>query len=79
MQSVSDMQPMEERTIAALDADTETRKRLIDMGILPGRRLRFVRTAPLGDPLEVDINGCHVAIRKNEARMIRLENREDRK
>ncbi len=43
------------------------RQRLYDMGICPGTKIDFVRTAPLSDPIQVRIGGYHVALRRSEA------------
>jgi ferrous iron transport protein A len=41
--------------------------RLREMGLLIGTRLTLVRTAPLGDPLEIKFRGYHLTLRKSEA------------
>lgn len=47
--------------------------RLREMGLLPGTRLKLVRTAPLGDPLEVEVRGYRLTLRRSEADQIRVE------
>jgi ferrous iron transport protein A len=37
------------------------------MGLLPGTAITLVRTAPLGDPLEIKVRGYHLTLRKSEA------------
>jgi len=46
------------------------KKRLLDMGILPGLAVRVIRVAPLRDPIEVSARGVPVSIRKSEARYV---------
>ncbi|MDI7261021.1 MAG: FeoA domain-containing protein [Thermodesulfobacteriota bacterium] len=46
------------------------RKRLLDMGMVPGTEVRLKKVAPLGDPLEVLIKGYNLSLRKNEAKEI---------
>ena len=46
--------------------------RLREMGFLPGARLRLVRRAPLGDPIEVEIGGAHLALRHADAASIQV-------
>ena len=41
--------------------------RLREMGLLAGTPITLVRTAPLGDPLEIKIRGYHLTLRKSEA------------
>jgi len=41
--------------------------RLREMGLLAGTRLTLIRTAPLGDPIEIKLRGYHLTLRKTEA------------
>ena len=41
--------------------------RLREMGLLAGTRLTLIRTAPLGDPIEIKLRGYHLTLRKSEA------------
>jgi ferrous iron transport protein A len=47
--------------------------RLREMGLLPGTRLTFVRRAPLGDPLEIEVRGYRLSLRRAEAESILVE------
>ena len=47
--------------------------RLRELGLLPGTVIRLVRYAPLGDPLEIDVRGFHLSLRKAEAAEILLD------
>ncbi len=47
--------------------------RLREMGLLPGTTLTLVRTAPLGDPLEIKVRGYHLTLRKTEADHVLVE------
>ncbi len=44
--------------------------RLMEMGLVPGAPVSVIRSAPLGDPLQVRIRDYHLALRRREARMI---------
>lgn len=44
--------------------------RLREMGVLPGTSVTLVRTAPLGDPLEIRVRGYNLTLRKSEAEHI---------
>lgn len=46
---------------------------LMELGIVPGAEVRVVRSAPLGDPLEVDVTGARLALRRNVAALIQVE------
>lgn len=45
-------------------------RRLMEMGVVPGAPVRVVKSAPLGDPLEIRVRGYHLAIRRSEAQTI---------
>ena len=47
--------------------------RLREMGLMPGTSLTLVRTAPLGDPLEIKVRGYTLTLRKSEAEHILVE------
>lgn len=47
--------------------------RLLEMGLLPGTELTFVRKAPFGGPMEVEIRGFRLSLRKCEAAGIGVE------
>jgi Fe2+ transport system protein FeoA len=43
------------------------RRRLMELGLVPGTRVELVRVAPLGDPVELLVRGASLSIRKAEA------------
>ena len=47
--------------------------RLREMGLLAGTTLTLVRTAPLGDPIEIKVRGYHLTLRKSETDHILVE------
>ena len=46
------------------------KRRLIDMGITPGIIIKVIKTAPLGDPIEIRLRGYELSIRRSEAKKI---------
>ncbi|MEO1021370.1 MAG: FeoA family protein [Bacteroidota bacterium] len=50
--------------------------RLQELGILPGVELSFIRTAPLGFPIEIKVRGQLLALRKAESECVVLESAE---
>lgn len=52
--------------------DPALAKRLCDMGILPGARITFIRSAPLGDPCILATDACVIALRRSDCRNILL-------
>ena len=50
-----------------------TRRRIMDMGITKGSEVYVRKVAPLGDPIEVNIRGYELTLRKLDAEMIIVE------
>ncbi len=47
--------------------------KLLELGCLPGNEVELVQVAPLKDPLYINVNGSHIAIRRSVALQIELE------
>lgn len=67
---LKDLQPGQRGIVRSFAGEDGQRLRLMEMGILPGTEIRFVRRAPLGDPLEVEVRGFHLSLRAAEAASI---------
>lgn len=48
------------------------RRRLMELGIIPGTRVEVLRVAPFGDPMELSARGCNLSIRAAEAREVHV-------
>jgi ferrous iron transport protein A len=46
---------------------------MMDMGLVPGTEVRVLRMAPLGDPIEFEVKGYSLSLRKSEASKIQVE------
>jgi ferrous iron transport protein A len=57
-------------TITAVEGVRSFRRRLMEMGLIPGTSLRIVNIAPLGDPVEIEVRSSRLSIRKAEAALI---------
>jgi ferrous iron transport protein A len=71
--TLAELKPGEKGRITAVGAMGPLRRRLMDMGILPGEEVKVVKVAPLGDPIEVTIRSYELSLRKNEAAGIGVE------
>lgn len=60
------------RIIKILSKST-VRRKLMDMGLIPGSNIEIICVAPLGDPIEFSIKGYNLSIRKQEAANIIVE------
>ncbi len=71
--TVADLKRGEKGTIEELSF-TEIPLALMEMGCLPGKEVELVQLAPMRDPLYINVNGSHLAIRKETAERIILAN-----
>ena len=53
------------------------RTRMMDMGLIKGTEIKVIRVAPLGDPIEFEVKGYNLSLRKNEARRVMVEELHD--
>src|SRR5205814_2039542 len=60
-------------TIKRVDGPRAFRRRLLEMGLVPGIEVRVVTIAPLGDPLRIEVRGGQWSIRRAEAAQIEVE------
>ena len=56
--------------VEALEGRANIQHRRVDMGVVKGSHITVFKKAPLGDPVEVKVKGCALALRMNEAAMI---------
>lgn len=70
--TIAHLKKGERAIIKDFDADIIPLK-LLEMGCLPGNSVELLQIAPLGDPLYLNINGSHLAIRIETAREIQVE------
>ncbi len=51
--------------------------KLLELGCLPGNEIEMIQIAPLKDPVYINVNGSHIAIRRSIAALIELDLIED--
>ena len=59
--------------VKKLHGEGATKRRIMDMGITKGVQVYVRKVAPLGDPVEVNVRGYELSIRKGDAEMIEVE------
>jgi|MGYP000150476229 ferrous iron transport protein A len=60
-------------TVVKLHGEGAVKRRIMDMGITKGVQVYVRKVAPLGDPVEVNVRGYELSIRKNDAEMIEVQ------
>jgi Fe2+ transport system protein FeoA len=69
---LSDIQTGHVVQIVSIAGQSSFRRRLMELGLVPGTRVELVRVAPLGDPIELLVRGASLSIRKAEASVIEV-------
>ena len=67
---LSDAKAGKEYEVVKVEGPKFLKRRIMDMGILPGVKIKVVRVAPLGDPMDIIVKGYNLSIRKNEASIV---------
>ncbi|MGC9317981.1 MAG: DtxR family transcriptional regulator [Armatimonadota bacterium] len=65
--------PGDRARVLRLSGQAGIRRRIMDMGLTPGAEVEVERLAPLGDPIEIEVRGYHLSLRKREAAQIAVE------
>ena len=73
MKTLKDVKVGETATVARLHGEGPVKRRIMDMGITKGVQVYVRKVAPLGDPVEVNVRGYELSIRKNDAEMIEVQ------
>lgn len=60
-------------TVVKLHDEGAVKRRIMDMGITKGVTVYVRKVAPLGDPVEVNVRGYELSIRKADAEMIEIQ------
>ncbi|OJF17035.1 MAG: iron transporter FeoA [Bacillaceae bacterium G1] len=68
--ALSELNPGEELVITELAMEGTMRRRLLDLGFIPGARVKMLRKSPLGDPAAFSVNRTTIALRKEESSQI---------
>lgn len=58
--------------VASIDEGQELCPRLLELGLFPGTEFKVTKIAPLGDPIEIDLRGYKLCIRRSEAGCLRF-------
>lgn len=71
--TLKELIPGERACIKAVIGHGSIRRRIVEIGLVPGVELMMERYAPLGNPVEIKTQGFHLSLRKDEADTIILE------
>ena len=65
--TIENMDLGQEAVVVSVGGEGIIRTHFLGMGLIPGARLKLIKRAPLGDPLEIQIHGYALTLRKAEA------------
>lgn len=69
---LSELKPNQCGVITEVGGEGALRLRFLDMGIIPQTRVKLVKTAPMGDPIEIEIRGYSLTLRIDDAEKINI-------
>ena len=72
MKSLKDVKVGETATVVKLHGEGATKRRIMDMGITKGVEIHARKGAPLGDPMELNVRGYELSVRKADAEKIEV-------
>ena len=72
MKTLRDLKVGESGVIERLHGEGALKRRIMDMGLTRGTEVFVRKVAPLGDPLELNVRGYELSIRKADAEMIEV-------
>lgn len=72
-ETLKQLNPGESGKVLSIGEKGPMRRRIMDMGVTPGAEIKVIKVAPLGDPIEINIRGYELSLRKAEAAQIVIE------
>ena len=73
MSPLDQLQPGQSAYLRSIGGERSFRRRLMELGLLPGTPVRLVRRVSVGDLVELEVRGCHVSLRLAEAALLVVE------
>lgn len=67
------LRPGQSAVVIQIDGQGALKRRLVDMGLTPGVKVFVRKVAPLGDPIELNLRGYELSLRKEDAKNILIE------
>ena len=77
LMKLSDLKTGDTGVVVKVGGQGNFRKRLIEMGFIPGKKVSSIMNAPLKDPIEYEILGYKVSLRREEAALIDISSEEE--
>ena len=72
MKTLKDVKVGQAVTVVKLHGEGAVRRRIMDMGITKNVQIFVRKVAPLGDPIEINVRGYELSLRKADAEMVEV-------
>lgn len=72
MKTLREIQAGDTVEVARIHGEGALKRRIMDMGITNGTRVSLVKNAPLGDPMELELRGYHLSLRRGDAELVEV-------
>lgn len=73
MKTLKDVKIGHTVNVVKVHGEGALRRRIMDMGITKGVEIYVRKVAPLGDPIEINLRGYELSLRKDDAQMVEVE------
>ncbi len=74
--TLNDLKVGQSGVISTVGGEGSLRLRLLDMGLIPNTSVRVQKVAPMGDPIQIQIRGYELTLRRDDAKCIGLKEAE---
>ncbi len=73
MNTINDLTPgMQAKIVGYRQGSASYRAKLLALGMTRGTVIKVINQAPLGDPVEIELRGFHLSLRKTEASVVEV-------
>ena len=73
MTTLNQIRPGGQCRVRKVNGTEAISQRLMEMGLVCGSMVEVVRLAPMGDPMEIEVQGYHLSLRKSEAALVEVD------
>ena len=70
--SLADLTVGTKSKISSIELDGLLRRRVLDLGMIPGTQVECIRRSPAGDPIAFRVRNTTIALRSNDASLIKV-------
>lgn len=73
MKTLRDIEKGKTVRVKKIHGQGALKRRVMDMGITNGVEIKMIKSAPLGDPIELELRGYHLSLRREDAELVEVE------